>query len=100
LHHGQNLSANDFKEGILSILNPAHHKPAQRFHLQEHGDRLMLRLEDFRLKERIAIRLSRAVPATPIRADSYREEAFAASRKKTVSDSTKGYDEDLLLILP
>jgi hypothetical protein len=58
------------------------------------------RSEDYELKERIAIRLSRAFPATPIRTNSYREEPFAASPKKTVNDSTKGYDDVLPLILP
>jgi hypothetical protein len=60
-----------------------------------HDDWLTLRVKDFRLKKWIAIRLSRAVPAI-----SYREEPFAASPKKTVNDSTKGYDEVLPLILP
>ena len=62
-----------------------------------HDDWLTLRVKDFRLKKWIAIRLSRAVPAT---SNSYREEPFAASPKKAVSDSTKGYDEVLPLILP
>lgn len=61
---------------------------------------LTLRVKDFRFKKWIAIRLSRAVPATPIRVNSYREEPFAASPKKTVNDCTKGYDEVLPLILP
>jgi hypothetical protein len=58
------------------------------------------RSEDCELKERIAIRLNRAFPATPIRTNSYRKIAFAASPKKTVNGSTKGYDHVLPLILP
>ena len=65
-----------------------------------HDDWLTLRVKDFRLKEWITFRLSRAVPATPIQANSYCEEPFDASSKKTVNDCTKGYDEVLPLILP
>jgi hypothetical protein len=68
--------------------------------LQMHDDWLTLRVKDFRLKEWIEFRLSRAVLTTPIRANSYREEPFADSPKNTVDDCTKGYDEVLPLILP
>jgi hypothetical protein len=61
---------------------------------------LTLTAEDFPVEEWIATRISIAVQTTPIRANSYREEPFAASPKKTVNDSTKGYEEVLPLILP
>jgi len=59
------------------------------------------RTKNYELKVRTTFRaLTRGTPETPIRSNSFREEAFAASPKKTVNDSTKGYYEDLPLILP